>query len=418
MTARALILAFLFVLPSSAWLLPSAVADDNWPAWRGPRGDGTSDDVAVPLEWNATPGAERNLAWKAPLAGSGHASPIVWGDAVFVAAADDATQERTLTRLDRRDGHEVWRRTVLTTPLEEHHPLNGYASSTPATDGERIYVSFLDRDVMFVAAYDFAGREVWAVRPGPFASKHGYCSSPVLFDDLVLVNGDHDGESFLAALDRSTGATRWKVARENHTRSYSVPLVRTIGGAEQLLLSGNKCVAGYDPRTGRQLWTYAGPTEQFVASVVTQGDVVLLTCGYPERHIMALRPGDGVLTESSVVWRTTRGAAYVPSPILVGELFFVVGDNGIVNCFRASTGEVLWTQRVGQAVSASLVAAGPRVYCTDDEGLTTVFAAEPEFRRLAENPLGEPVRASAAISDGCLFLRGDRHLFCIRAAKE
>ena len=204
--AFTLLLAALAALPALA---------ENWPGFRGPRGDGSSTEKALPLRWSAAD----NIAWKVSIPGRGHASPIVWGDRIFVVSAVPETEERVLLCLDRRTGKTLWQRAVLKAPLEELHRLNSHASSTPLTDGERVYVSFLDRDRMFIAAYDFAGKQLWAVHPGPFASKHGYCSSPILYKDRVIVNGDHDGEGFLVALDRRTGKTVWKTARPNNPRS-------------------------------------------------------------------------------------------------------------------------------------------------------------------------------------------------------
>ncbi|MFV0446123.1 MAG: PQQ-binding-like beta-propeller repeat protein, partial [Planctomycetaceae bacterium] len=183
----------------------------NWPMWRGPLGDGHSAETDLPLHWSAT----ENIAWKAPLAYTGHSSPIVWDDVLFVTGVDEANSRRMLVAIDRADGSTKWEQEVLTAPLEKVHKLNSRASSTPATDGQRVYVSFLDQNEMFIAAYDFAGNKVWESRPGPFKSVHGYCSSPVVFEDLLIVNGDHDGDAYLVALDRATGKTVWKTPREN-----------------------------------------------------------------------------------------------------------------------------------------------------------------------------------------------------------
>ncbi|HEX3725108.1 MAG TPA: PQQ-binding-like beta-propeller repeat protein, partial [Pirellulales bacterium] len=278
------------------------VAED-WPAWRGPRGDGTSLEPNIPVRWSAT----ENTAWKVPVPGAGHASPIIWQDHLFVASCVEDTKERVLLCFDRVAGKLLWQRVVLRSPLEEKHQLNSFASSTPATDGQAVYVTFLDRAEMVVAAYDFAGNQKWLVRPGGFSSKHGYCSCPVVFEDKVIVNGDHDGDAYLVALDRSTGQTVWKVDRENKTRSYSTPIIRQIEGRTEMILSGSKCVASYDPHDGSRHWIIDGPTEQFVASLVYNGELLFLTAGFPELHMLAIRPGgSGNVTESHIAWRTTR----------------------------------------------------------------------------------------------------------------
>ena len=218
-------------------------------------------------------------------------------------------------------GQLLWQQTVLQSPLEDKHQLNSFASSTPATDGQLVYVTFLDRSEMVVAAYDY-GRQKWLVRPGAFSSKHGYCSCPVLFEDKVIVNGDHDGDAYLVALDRATGKTVWKIDRENKTRSYSTPIIRQIDGRTQMILSGSKCVASYDPHDGSRHWIIDGPTEQFVASMVYNGKLLFLTAGFPELHMMAIRPdGSGNVTDTHIAWRTRKGGQLCPLADRRGRIF-------------------------------------------------------------------------------------------------
>lgn len=393
------------------WAVASAAGSENWPCWRGPRLDGTSLETNVPVHWHAT----SNVSWKAVLPGVGHASPIVWEDRVFTVTALIESQERALLCLDRNTGRILWQRTVLAAPLEKKHALNSHASSTPATDGQLVYVSFLDRSQMVVAAYDFEGNRRWLVRPGPFASVHGFCSSPMLHQDKVLVNGDHDGDSYLLALSRAEGRTLWKTPRENRTRSYCVPLLRDLAGRTQMVLSGDKCVASYDPNNGRRWWMIDGPTEQFVASPVfsAKTGLIYITGGYPDHHILAIRPdGLGNVTRTHIVWRTTRGVAYVPSPIIADDYFLVVSDSGVAHCFEAATGALQWQERLGEH-HASLVSAGGLVYFLNDDGVMNVVRPGPEFARVARNEIGERCFSSPALSHGHIFLRGDRHLFCI-----
>ena len=248
----------------TALLLSGTAFADNWPCWRGAQEDGTSLETNMPVHWSAT----ENVRWKTELLGNGHASPIVWGDKIFTVTAVLESNERRLLCLNRKTGAIVWQKTVVTTPAEGKHGLNSYASSTPATDGRLIYVTFLDRQEMVVAAYDFDGNQQWLVRPGAFSSMHGFCSSPLLFKDKVIMNGDHDGDSYIVALSRADGKTLWKIPREHHTRSYCAPIIREIGGKTQMVLSGDKSVASYDPNTGARHWIMDGPTEQFVASPV------------------------------------------------------------------------------------------------------------------------------------------------------
>jgi outer membrane protein assembly factor BamB len=391
-------------------LIPGRALGENWPTWRGPRGDGTSLEKNVPVEWSAT----ENIVWKVPIPGIGHASPIVWGDRIFVVTALEDQEQRVLLCLNRVNGNVIWRRVVLEAPFEKINRLNSRASSTPATDGEKVYVSFLDRKKMFVAAYDFDGDEVWSVRPGVFSSIHGYCSSPVLWKDKVLVNGDHDGPAYLVALKRSNGETVWKTPRPNRTRSYCPPILRTIDGRNQMILSGSLCVASYDPDTGKQHWIIDGPTEQYVASLVYNGDLLFMTCGYPDRFVQAIRPdGTGNVTKTHVAWQKEKDCSYVPSPISIGPYFLRVADRGIATCDEANSGKSLWSERLGLHFSSSLVTANGLAYFLSDKGVMTVVKPGPKFEVVTRNDIGEDMRASPAISEGQMFLRGVKNLYCI-----
>lgn len=412
----------------------SPLRAEDWNLWRGPRGDGTSLEKDVPLRWDGRAGA--GIDWKIELPGSGHGSPIVHGETIYLVACDEETRERLVLAVTTDDGALRWERAVFRGPLETKHSLNSRASSTPAADAEGVYVAFLraeDRTVpapnvgtprpitpgeILVAAYDHAGELRWKKSVGDFLSAHGFSSNPVLFGDLVVINGDHDGDAYIVALERTTGEERWRIDRENETRSYVTPIFREIAGRWQMILSGNLCVASYDPRTGERLWILDGPTEQFVASPVYDGERVYITAGYPERHILAIRPdGRGNVTETHVAWRTHRGAAYVPSPVLCGKYLLVVSDRGIASCFEAATGERLWMERLPGGHSASLVTANDLVYFTSNKGVTTVVRPGEEFRVVSTNELGERCSASPAISGGRIYIRGERHLFAIDGAE-
>ncbi len=416
------------LIACATWSAGSEV--ENWPSWRGPRGDGTSREAGVPTHWNGLTG--ENIVWKTEVPGIGHASPIVWGDHIFTVSCLTESLERVLLCFDRQSGQLRWQRTVIRSPLERKHRLNSHASGTPATDGELVYVTFLDvsdqrfgpeddprrRGIpigrMVVAAYDFQGNRRWQVEPGDFSSVHGYRSDPVLFEDRVIVNGDHDGDSYLVALDRATGETVWKVERWNRTRSYVTPLIREIDGRAQLVLSGSQHIASYDPSTGEMHWWIEGPTEQFVASLVYDGQLFFMTAGFPTYHVMGIRPdGSGNVTDSHVEWHSTQARCYVPSPVVLADRLFVSDDRGTVNCFRASDGERIWRERLARGYSASAVTAGGLVYLVADEGVTTVIRPADTLEIVAENPLGENVYASPAISRGQIYLRSERHLYRI-----
>jgi outer membrane protein assembly factor BamB len=370
-------------------------------------------ETNLPVHWTAT----SNVTWQAEPPGAGHASPIVWGDRVFTVSALPESEDRVLLCWDRRTGRQAWQRTVIHSPFERKHALNSHASSTPATDGELVFTAFLDVQEVVVAAHDFAGNQRWISRPGVFRSMHGFCSSPVLFGDKVIVNCDHDGDGYIVALSRATGKELWRIDRPNNTRSYCAPTIFEAAGRTQMVLSGTLCVASYDPDNGRLHWIIDGPTEQFVASIVysREADLFFMTGGYPDHHLLAIRPdGIGNVTESHVAWRHSRASyvSYVPSPIAVAGFFLVVSDPGFACCFDAKTGELQWQEKVGSH-HASLTTANGLVYFLSDAGLTTVVRPGPTFEVVARNDLGEGTFASPAFSEGQLLIRGDHRLFCV-----
>jgi outer membrane protein assembly factor BamB len=406
---------------------------ENWPGWRGPSGDGVSTGKGIPTKWSST----ENIAWKIAVPGEGHSSPIVWGDKVFLTSSLTEKNKRILLCLDRLSGQTVWQRDVVQSPPETVHRLNSRASGTPATDGKQVYVTFMRAEgdqviapnvgserlitpgKIIVAAYELDGNKKWKKNIGDFVSAHGFNTCPVLFEDLVILNGDHDGDAYLVALDRQSGRERWRTRRENKTRSYVTPIIREIDGITQMILSGSLCIASYDPRNGKRHWIVDGPTEQFVASMVYDGKYVFATGGYPERHTLAIRPGGkGNVTDTHIAWRTTRGAAYVPSPIISGRYLLMVADSGIASCFEARTGKRHWMERLPGGHSPSAVSADGLVYFVSDRGVTTIIRPSETFAVIAKNELGEPVSASPAISQGQIFLRTHQHLYCIGSKKN
>ena len=425
-------LLFPFILTSTALLQA-----ENWPQWRGPRLDGTSKDSGFPVT------TEGNVTWQVALPGSGHASPIVWEDRLFTVAALAENEERVLLCLDRASGKLLWQSTVLKAPPEGIHKLNSLASSTPATDGTHVFTAFLDntpteatrkanegrviprgevpKGTVVISAHDFSGKQGWQVRPGLFSSKHGFCSSPLVFEDKVIVNCDHDGDGYIVALAKADGKELWRIERPNKTRSYCVPLIREIGGRTQMVLSGTMCVTSYYPRTGKLLWIIDGPTEQFVASLVfsDQTGLLYMTGGFPEHHLLAIKPdGSGNVTDTHIVWRTNKGVAYVPSPIVEGGHFLIVSDSGVAHCFDAKSGEILWEERLREH-HASLSSAEGRVYFINDFGILRSVKPGKAYELVAESELKEKVFASPALSEGQMFIRGEKSLICLgkRGAK-
>ena len=384
---------------------------ENWPCWRGPRGDGSSLETNVPIRWGST----ENVAWKTAIAGAGHSSPVVWNDQLFLTTALVDTQERVLMSLEARTGKSLWQQTVIKSPLEAKNNENSYASSTPTTDGERVYVTFLDGKEVVVAAYDFAGKQLWLVRPGGFYSQWGFSHTPVLFEDKVLVVCDSKGENFMVALNRADGRVLWKVQREQPTQSYSAPLVAKMAGRVQMVVAGNKSVTSYDPRDGTRLWIVDGPSDDSVITpVYNERTGLVLSCtSWPKRVLLAIKPdGEGNVTETKVAWSTPNGAPYVPSPISAGDYFFTAAFSKEACCYEAATGRVVWKEQVGLH-HASPVSASGLVYFLNDDGVMHVIKAGEKYELVARNELGEKTYASPAISQGRMFLRTFKNLYCI-----
>jgi outer membrane protein assembly factor BamB len=383
----------------------------NWPCWRGPNGDGTSMETNLPTRWDSI----TNVVWKIPVPGKGYSSPIIWKDKLFITTALLESQEKILLCYDCKSGNLLWQKTVLKTAFEKKHDNNSFASGTPATDGNRVYVSFLDGQDVVVAAYDFSGKQIWLQRPGTFLSPHGYSCSPVLFDDKVIINGDSQGDSFVAALSKTDGHIIWKVPHDRPAHSFSTPIFRKMAGKMQMIFCGNKEIASYNPDDGKKYWFVNGPSEDFCSSPVfnEKHGLVLVSSAWPQRNLVAIKPdGLGDVTQSHVVWQSREGAYYVPSPVSTDEYLFTTMTTGRVHCLEVATGKILWIEDLGLQYSSPVIANG-LVYMPNDEGVITVIKPGPKFEYVAKNSIGERMNSSPAISNGKIYLRGYQHLFCI-----
>lgn len=384
----------------------------QWPMWRGPTGDGVSPEKDLPARW----GEKENVRWKVPLEGAGVSAPVVWGDRVFLTSSAGRLNDRLhLECYHRADGRLLWRaRFFGSSPPEGYFPPGGMAVPTPATDGRRVFALFGTGDLVCV---DLEGRPVWvrslAQEYGPFRNRWGMAASPILAGGLLLVQVDHWGGSYLLGVDAATGANRWKTARDASV-NWTSPLVVTVKGRPQVVAVGTHTVKGYDAETGPELWTVRGMQTQCIPSPVASGGRLFAVSGRDHFTVAVRLDGaTGDLTRSNVLWRVRSGAAYVPSPVCVGDLYFYVEDNGWGNCLDAQTGRRAWRERMGGKHQASLVAGDGKIYFTGEGGEITVVRAGTAFEVLAKNDLGEPVVASPAIAGGRLFVRGAKHLFCI-----
>jgi outer membrane protein assembly factor BamB len=386
----------------------------DWPGWLGPNGDGFSS-TAAPLRWSPT----ENVAWKIALPGVGHSSPIVVGERIFLTTYWAKGEQRLLLCLDRKSGKELWRSEVLTAPAEKMHRNNSPASATPVSDGKHVWTTFAEGENIVATCHDLSGKQVWQKKFGGWDSRHGFCGSPIKHENMIILNGDSDGDAFLAALDASTGATRWRIARPNKIRSFSVPIIVEVAGRPQLILAGSQSVVSHDPNTGKPFWHISTATQKYVATVAHADGVILASGTSPEPTLVGIDPtGKGDVTDSKILWSDPKGASYVPSPLAIGKHFLVVADNGLANWIEARSGKRVWTKRLGRAHEASPLLIGQHVYCVDTDGQTWILKAGTEFEVIAKNPLGEACHATPAVSQGQLFIRTEKHLWCIGSREK
>jgi outer membrane protein assembly factor BamB len=393
-------------------LLPGAAPAENWPGWRGPARDGVSPEKGLPTRWSAT----ENVRWKAELPGAGVSAPVVWGERVFVTASDGRLGDRLhLLCFHRDSGKELWHARFFGSAASEgQFAPGGMAVPTPATDGRRVFALFGTGDLVCV---DADGRPVWvrslAQEYGPFRNRWGMAASPALAGDLLAVQVDHPGASYLLGVEAATGANRWRTKRDASV-NWSSPLPVKVGKALQIVAAGTYALRGYAADTGEELWSVRGLQMQCIPTPVASGDR-LFAAGGRDSSVLSLRLDDarGDLTKTHVAW-AARSATNIPSPLVLDGLCYCAEDGGFANCFKADGGERVWRDRLGGGkYSASPVAGDGKVFFASESGRVTVVRAGPKFEVLARNDVGESVVASPALSQGCLFLRGDRHLYCI-----
>lgn len=396
----------------------SAVAADNWPHWRGPLRTGVSAESGLPLTWNA----EDNLAWKLALPAVSGATPIVWDDHLFLNVADGGRIH--LWAVDRGTGEVRWRREL--DDRDEAKRKGNMSSPSPVTDGEHVWVM---TGTGVLRAFDFSGDEKWSrklqAEYGKFGILHGYSSSPLLHDGVLYVQVLHgfytDDPSYVMAIDAASGETRWRVERPTDAPkeapdAYTTPALLTRGGRTELVVTGGDYVTGHSLATGAELWRLGGlnptanPMQRIVASPIVVGQMIFV----PSRVSPLLALSAGEEGAPRVAWSTDDGPD-VPTPAVTEDYVFILRDRGVMLCLDRESGEVVWgPERIDAAVySASPVVADGRVYVTSEAGKTTVLAAGPEFRVLAENTVDEYTLASLAVADGHIYLRTAGHLFAI-----
>jgi outer membrane protein assembly factor BamB len=391
------------------------VAGQHWTRFRGPNGSGESPAAKLPATWS-----EKDYRWKVVLPGAGHSSPVIWGQRIFVTSASEEDGRQIVQCLEVTDGSLKWQR-ELAAGKYHRNELNSYASSSPAVDADRLYVSWLAAGKYVIAALDQTdGREVWRHELGPFAAQHGFGASPIVVGGLLVVPNEQDGPSSIVALDCRTGEIRWTAPRKTEKAAYSTPCTfRPEGGPEQLIFaSWAHGVSGLDPQTGKTIWELPVFQYRVVGSPVIVGGLVIAQSGEGGggKQCVAVRPGEPAkAVEAKLVYEVSGPTAYVPTPVAKGDLLFLWGDGGIVSCLDAPTGTLHWRQRVGGSYFSSPVRVGDRLYNVARDGRVVVLAASATFAKLGESALGEPSHSTPAVSDGVLYFRTVRHLRALGA---
>jgi outer membrane protein assembly factor BamB len=388
----------------------STVHADNWPGWRGVGNHGISAEKNLPLSWSRT----KNVRWKIELQGAGVSQPIVWNDRIFLTASDGRSNDQLhVYCYARGDGRLLWHSCLFGSAPTDLYPPGGMAVPTPATDGKLVYVLFGTGEL---AALDFDGKPVWirslAEEYGPFRNRWGMGTSPILAEDTLYVQVDHWSQSYLLAVEAKTGANRWKTDRPASV-NWSSPLAVKNKDRLEIVTFGTNFARGYDAEKGAELWRVEGMHFQCIPSPVVMGDLVF-ACSGENTMAIKLDGSRGDLTKSHVLWKNKKAGAFLPSPLLYQGYLYLPSDRTFVTCFDARTGTPVWKERLGNEFHASPVGGADRVYFATKEGSVKVVRAGPQFDLLADNPMGETIIASPAISRGQIFLRGEKHLFCIQ----
>jgi outer membrane protein assembly factor BamB len=395
----------------AALLAAAALTAEDWPQFRGPGGEGHSTEKGLPLQWSET----QNILWKSRVPGRGWSSPVVAGGRVWLTTAMDqrGTASLRLLAYDMESGKETLNMEVFSVRNASlKNEKNSLASPTPIVEGDRVYVHF---GADGTAAVSTDGKILWKVTLS-YDSMHGNGGSPTLYRDLMILSCDGSDDAYVVALDKATGKTRWKTPRrEPYDQSYTTPLVIQVDGKDQVVSIGAFRAAAYDPLTGKEIWRVRyGDGFSNVPRPVFGHGLVFIGTGFQEPSMLAVRPtGTGDVTNTHIAYTIERGVPFTPSPLIVGDEFYMVSDIGVASCLDVRTGKVHWQQRISGNYSASPVFADNRIYFLSEEGVAAVIAPGKAFQRLAVNTLDGTTFASIAVSQRTLFIRSDTHLYRI-----
>jgi outer membrane protein assembly factor BamB len=399
-----------------------AATADNWPAWRGADGSGRSAEKDLLTEWDT----EKNVRWKVKLPSPGNSTPAVWGDKIFLTQSIDRKgTRRAVLCLDRATGNTLWQQETEFKGKEPTHGDNPYCSASPVTDGERVVASHGSAGLV---CYDMGGKLLWKYDVGPLLHVWGNASSPILYGDLAIFWCGPGERQFLLALDKRTGKEVWKHDEpggdfgkdpKDWRGSWSTPVIVKAGGREELVVNVPYKVKGFDPKTGKELWHCdgAGPL-QYTSPVPGPDGVVVVLSGYGGPALAVRCGGDGDVTKTHRLWHHTKGISQrIGSGVVVGEHFYFLQEDGRAFCYEVKSGNTIWQAKLPGKSWSNMVEAGGRIYVTNFQGDCHVIAAEPKFRKIATNNVGEKILASAAVSDGEIFIRSWERLWCVGGKK-
>ena len=423
----------------------------NWPSFRGPNASGIAENAKPPITWDVE--KSNNVLWKTDIPGLSHASPIVWDNQIYVITAvsgdakstfsakdrgiglatDEVKHTWMIYALDKRNGKVLWTNTAFEgVPRAKRHVKATQANSTPVTDGRYVVALFGSEGL---ACYDTKGKLLWkqdlgVLNPGLWDDKEsswGHSSSPIIYRDLVIVQADGHKQSFIAAFNLKDGKQSWRVER-NEITSWATPTIYQGANRVEIIANGGRFIRGYDPLTGKELWRFAdNDTQVKMQAPLVAHDLIYITGGYPPgRAMYAFRPGavgdislkSGEEKNEFIVWRTSKGSPYTPTPIIYGDLMYALADNGVLSAYDAKTGDTIYQQRLPSSFSASPVAADGKLYLASEDGDVFVVKAGRQYELLSRNTMGQPLMATPAVSHGMLIVRGDKAIYALGERKS
>jgi len=422
----------------------------NWPSFRGPNASGVAEGTNPPVTWDLE--KSQNVLWKTGIPGLSHSSPIVWGNNIFVITAvsseakptfkakdrgiglanDDVSHTWMIFALDKRNGRVIWTEKAYEgVPRAKRHVKATQANSTPVTDGRYVAALFGSEGL---ACYDIKGKLLWkpdlgVLNPGLWDDKEsswGHASSPIIYRDLVIVQADGHKQSFIAAFNLKDGKQAWRVER-NEITSWTTPAIYQGKNRVELIANGGRYIRGYDPLTGKELWRFEdNDTQVKMQAPLIANDLIYITGGYPPgRAMYAFRPGavgdislkSGEDKNAFLAWSTTKGSPYTPTPIIYGDLFYALADNGVLSAYDAKTGENIYQQRLPSSFSASPVAANGKLYLSSEDGDVFVVKAGRQYELLSRNVMGQPLMGTPALTEGMLIVRGENAIYALGERK-